>query len=57
MAKMTKTQARKRLIEAKKKVMSVYVGQIDMNVPNAVISNADMAAIDKVIDKCLNRLR
>jgi hypothetical protein len=54
---MTKAQARKRLIEAKKKVLAVYVGQVDMSMPNAVISNADMAGIEKIIDKCLNRLR
>lgn len=57
MARMTKAQARKRLIEAKKKVMAVYVGQIDMNMPNAVLSNADMAGIERIIDKCLNRIR
>tara|TARA_R110002126_G_scaffold106224_1_gene241065 strand:+ start:969 stop:1163 length:195 start_codon:yes stop_codon:yes gene_type:complete len=53
MAKMTKAQARKRLKEAKAKVMAVYVqGQIG----SLGVSTQDMVAIEKVLDKCIKRL-
>lgn len=50
MPRMTKAQAKKRLNEAKAKVKAVYVTQL------GTVSTSDMAAIEKIIDKCLKRL-
>jgi len=50
---MTKAQAKKRLKEAKGKVMAVYVSTLVNPIP---VTTADMAAIEKIIDKCLKRL-
>ena len=58
MAKMTKTQAKKRLNEAQAKVKAVYMatlpGRDSMRI--AAISTQDMAAIEKILDKCMKRL-
>ena len=51
--RMTKAQAKKRLKEAKTKVMNVYVSQQFLG---AVVSTQDMVAIEKVLDKCIKRL-
>jgi len=60
MPKMTKAQAKKRLNEAVAKVKAVYVGQsykiTNMNLFGVIVSTADMAAIEKIITKCLKRL-
>jgi len=53
MAKMTKAQARKRLKEAKSKVMAVYVQHHALGLG---VSTQDMVAIEKVLDKCIKRL-
>tara|TARA_R110000824_G_scaffold114040_2_gene264266 strand:+ start:1104 stop:1265 length:162 start_codon:yes stop_codon:yes gene_type:complete len=52
---MTKTQAKKRLNEARAKVLTVYVARNTMQGMGAV-TTADMAAIEKILDKCLKRL-
>lgn len=52
--KMTKAQAKKRLNEAKAKVKAVYVGFTYPWI--CPVSTADMAAIEKIINKCLKRL-
>jgi hypothetical protein len=61
MAKMSKAQARKRLSEALMKVKAVYVssmgGQKPISPTYGAVSTADMAAVEKVISKCMNRLR
>jgi len=54
MAKMTKAQAKKRLIEARAKVKAVYIYAFPSG-PTSVTTQ-DMAAIEKIIDKCLKRL-
>tara|TARA_R110000823_G_C15941814_1_gene500559 strand:+ start:3557 stop:3730 length:174 start_codon:yes stop_codon:yes gene_type:complete len=56
MAKMTKTQAKKRLNEAKAKVKAVYVNEPSRLSVQGIVSTADMAAIEKILDKCLKRL-
>lgn len=54
MPKMTKWQAKKRLEEAQKKVQMVYISLVGNIHP---VSTADMAAIEKIITKCLKRLK
>ena len=54
MTKMTKAQARKRLNEAKAKIKAVYM--VTGNIVIGAITTQDMAAIEKIIDKCLKRL-
>lgn len=57
MARMTKAQAKKRLNEARAKVKAVYTNtSLHVYMSNAVTTQ-DMAAIDKIIDKCLKRLQ
>lgn len=51
MPNMTKAQAKKRLNEAKAKVMNVW-----SNSSTSAVTFADMGAIEKIIDKCLKRL-
>ena len=53
MAKMTKAQAKKRLTEARSKVKAVYMA---VGPQVIAVSTADMAAIEKILDKCMNRL-
>jgi len=53
MPKMTKAQAKKRLNEARAKVKAVYMSY---GWQTMVVSTQDMAAIDKIIEKCLKRL-
>jgi len=55
MPRMTKAQAKRRLNEAKAKVKNVYVNYAMVLGPIAV-TTSDMAAIEKIIDKCLKRL-
>lgn len=54
MPRMTKAQARKRLNEARQKVKTVYMA--DKGFDRPVFTTHDMAAIEKIIDKCLKRL-
>jgi hypothetical protein len=53
---MTRAQARKRLQEATAKVKAVYLWRFGNNMMEGVISTQDMAAIEKIINKCLKRL-
>jgi len=57
MPRMTNAQAKKRLNEAKAKVKAVYMSagpnpKVSLN----VVTTQDMAAIEKILDKCLKRL-
>jgi len=52
MTKMTKAQAARRLQEAIKKCQAVYMSQ-----HRGVVTTADMAALEKIIYKCMNRLK
>lgn len=59
MPRMTRAHAKKRLNEARAKVKAVYVGSIPYGlsgIAHQAVTTADMAAIDKIIDKCLKRL-
>ena len=54
MPRMTKAQAKNRLNEAKAKVKTVYMAT--GNIVIGVITTQDMAAIEKILNKCLKRL-
>lgn len=62
MPKMTKAQAKKRIREARKKLLDVYTqyhypgGGRHYPDVGGPIRTADMAAFDKIFDKCLKRL-
>ena len=56
MPRMTKAQAKKRLNEAKAKVKAVYIAQGPLKSAFDAVQTADMAAIEKIINKCLKRL-
>lgn len=60
MPKMTKAQAKKRLNEALAKVKLVYLchfGHVDKwTVNRGPVDTSDMAAFEKIINKCLKRL-
>ena len=60
MPRMTKAQAKKRLNEARKKIQAVYIagtGGYQTSLQFfAIVSTQDMAAIEKILDKCLKRL-
>ncbi len=56
MARMSKSQAKKRLMEAKRKVQAVYVEGVNGIHMNTAVTTTDMAAVEKIIDKCLKRL-
>jgi|TARA_R110002110_G_scaffold95974_1_gene247693 hypothetical protein len=55
MAKMTKAQAKKRLQEAKAKITQVYLKQA-MTGSGWVATN-DLVAIEKILNKCINRIK
>ena len=58
MAKMSKAQARKRLIEAQAKVQAVYMMRAGKSLGTmGFVSTQDMVAIEKIITKCLKRLQ
>jgi len=57
MAKLTKAQAQRRLQEAIKKCQAVYMGNISGAARTSIVSTADMAAIEKILYKCMNRLK
>jgi len=58
LAKMSKAQARKRLMEAQKKIMAVWASQTYAgNPPLQCVTVADMAAFEKLFNKCLKRIQ
>lgn len=56
MVKMTKAQAKKRLQEARAKVMAVYVANAGTRYQFLAVSTTDMVAIEKILDRCIKRL-
>jgi len=54
MAKMTQTQARKRMREARQKIMAVYTS--DSPKVYSSIKGQDVIAFDKLFDKIIARL-
>jgi hypothetical protein len=55
---MSKAQARKRLMEAQKKIVAVYFSQTYAgNPPLQAVTIADMAAFEKLFNKCLKRIQ
>jgi len=52
MAKMTKAQAKRRLLEAQAKFKKVYM----WDVGSAIVKTSDMEAVDKIVSRCLKRL-
>ena len=55
MPKVTKTQAKKRLIEAYAKLKSLYINGTIIGNGSSIVTTSDMAAFEKIIDKCLKR--
>ena len=54
--KMTKAQAKRRLVEARAKFKKVYMAStLDRKVSESV-KTADMEAVDKIVARCLKRL-
>lgn len=53
MPKMTKTQMKKRIYEARGKIKAVYMSETTNPV---VLTTQEMAAIEKIIDRILKRL-
>jgi len=51
MAKMSKAQAKRRLLEAQLKFQKVYMWS-----GGGVVKTADMQAIEKIVARCLKRL-
>jgi len=56
MAKMTKAQARRRLREAQEKFLKVYMSK-SADIGMVAVTTSDMMAIEKIVKKCLNRLK
>jgi hypothetical protein len=52
MAKMTKAAARKRMIEAKQKCLRVL-----FDAPIGIMFQKDMAEIEKILDRVINRTK
>lgn len=52
MSKLTKAGAQRRLQEAIKKCQAVY-----MSKHKGIVTTQDMAAIEKILYKCMNRLK
>ena len=57
MAKMTKAQAKRRLLEASNKFAQVYMNYRGARTSSAVVKTADMEAIDKIVSRCLSRIQ
>jgi len=59
MPRMTKAQARKRLVEARKKIAAVYMetwsGKASWD--KIALSPKDMEAIGRILDKAMNKLK
>jgi len=60
MPSMTKSQKIKRLREAEAKIKAVYTSSWSKNSAyserKTAVTTADMAAIEKILNKCMNRL-
>jgi len=54
--KMTKAQAKRRLLEAQSKFVKVYMADIGSGPGGYPVRTADMAAIEKIVARCLKRL-
>jgi len=54
MAKMTKAQAKRRLLEAQSKFKKVYMAGGYGFRP--VVGTSDMEAVDKIVTRCLKRI-
>jgi len=52
--KMTKAQAKRRLLEAKSKFQKVYMAY-SLH-PKPLVRTADMEAVEKIVARCLKRL-
>jgi hypothetical protein len=57
MPKMTKAQARRRLKEAENKFKKVYMADFGVSQSPAIVGWRDMDAIQKIVDKCIKRIR
>ena len=55
MAKMSKAQAKRRLKEAQAKFKNVYINY-DAVQQKSPVKTADMAAVEKIVERCLKRL-
>lgn len=55
MAKMTKSAQRKRLAEAMSKVRAVYLAQDGF--ASGAVSVTDLVALEKILNKCINRIK
>jgi len=58
MARMTKAQARRRLIEAQSKFKKVYMaggGQQGINWAG-IVKTSDMEAVEKIVARCIKRI-
>lgn len=55
MVKLTKAASRKRLKEAMQKIQAVYMA--GFRTDNMAVTTADMSAMEKIIGKCLNRIK
>ena len=59
MAKMSKAQARRRLMEAEAKFKKVYMGVLSRKYfepQSGIVRTADMEAISKIVKRCLDRI-
>jgi len=57
MAKLTRTKAKKRLREAEAKFQKVYMWQFTLGHSNGVaVTTKDMDAIEKIVQRCINRI-
>ena len=56
MVKMTKAQAKRRLLEAQAKFQKVYTSHQQSWGQAAAVQTADMAAVEKIVSRCLKRL-
>jgi len=54
--KMTKAQAKRRLLEAQSKFKKVYTQAYVIGTGLSPVKTADMEAIEKVVARCLKRL-
>jgi hypothetical protein len=60
MARMTKAQARRRLLEAEAKFKKVYMaggGSTSLGNWAGIVRTADMEAVSKIVAKCIKRIQ
>jgi len=57
MPRMTKAKARKRLREAAAKFQKVYTASNLQGPYDSIVHTADMVAVEKIVAKCLKRIR